>query len=798
MPYPKNIENKLAFNQITDLVSARCLSPMGVSYAHKVRFLNKFDLIERLLLQTKEFKRVLEERMPFPDQNYLDIGPWLYKARIEGIWLLEEELHQIRLTVQTFLHIAKFLRERNGLFPNLEALMEGLLINDLVIRRIDRILEPEGKLKANASPELSKLSQKINEKETEIRRKTQKLFDKFQDLGYLADNIGVSIREGRMVLPVLAEHKRHVPGFMHDESQTGQTVFIEPSECFELNNFLRELQLAYRRERERILLEITDQLRPEIPELEKNLQRLGLFDFVRAKALLALEMKADMPLLSRHPSIHYIQAYHPLLKMSHDKLKLNTVPLSVSLTKESHIMVISGPNAGGKSVCLKTIGLLQYMLQCGFLIPCDSASEIGIFKEIMVDIGDEQSIENDLSTYSSHLLSMKNFTEFADAKTLFLIDEFGTGTDPQFGGPLAEAILHQLTRKNAFGVVTTHFSNLKNFANHTPGLLNACMLFDHEALQPLYVLETGKPGSSYAFELAVKSGLNQHIINYAKNKVGDKQRKVEELLVELEREKQHVNELRKRFAEKEEKTDVLLQKYEALTAKFEAEKKQMLKKAKEEALALVSEANSRIEATIREIKQEQASSEVQRKARTLVKDEIQLLRQEVIEEEPELNESKSEFVASTGQIQVGDMVKVIGQETPVKVLEIQKNKAVIGMGDLRSTVALSKLERLEKELPANKKQAPKGIDFNAKMQHFSSELNVIGTRGEEALKQLDDYLDDALMLGMKQVRIVHGKGYGILRKLIRNSLKMNKMVETFQDEHIELGGDGVTIVTLKV
>jgi len=358
--------------------------------------------------------------------------------------------------------------------------------------------------------------------------------------------------------------------------------------------------------------------------------------------------------------------------------------------------------------------------------------------------------------------------------------------------------LHQLTRKNAFGVVTTHFSNLKNFANHTPGLLNACMLFDHEALQPLYVLETGKPGSSYAFELAVKSGLNQHIINYAKNKVGDKQRKVEELLVELEREKQHVNELRKRFAEKEEKTDVLLQKYEVLTAKFEAEKKQMLKKAKEEALALVSEANSRIEATIREIKQEQASSEVQRKARTLVKDEIQLLRQEVIEEEPELNESKSEFVASTGQIQVGDMVKVVGQETPVKVLEIQKNKAVIGMGDLRSTVALSKLERLEKEQPASKKQAPKGIDFNAKMQHFSSELNVIGTRGEEALKQLDDYLDDALMLGMKQVRIVHGKGYGILRKLIRNSLKMNKMVETFQDEHIELGGDGVTIVTLKV
>jgi DNA mismatch repair protein MutS2 len=797
LPYPSSIENKLAFNQIKELVSSKCLSPMGAAYAQKLRFLNRYDLVERLLLQTKEFKRILEESLPFPDQNYLDVGPWLYKARIEGIWLLEEELHQVRLTVHTFLQIARFLRERTGLFPNLEALMEGLLINDLVIRRIDRVLEPDGKLKPNASPELAKLSQKIHEKETEIRRKTQKLFDKYQELEYLADNIGISIRDGRLVLPVLAEHKRHVPGFMHDESQTGQTVFIEPTECFELNNFLRELQIAFRRERERILLETTDQLRPEIPELEKNQQRLGLFDFVRAKALLALEMKADMPILSRHPGIMYLQAYHPLLKMSHDKLGQKTVPLNVSLQKENHIMVISGPNAGGKSVCLKTIGLLQYMLQSGFLIPCDAASEVGIFKEMMVDIGDEQSIENDLSTYSSHLLSMKNFTEFADAKTLFLIDEFGTGTDPQFGGPLAEAILHHLSRKKAFGVVTTHFSNLKNFANHTPGLLNASMLFDHEALQPLYVLETGKPGSSYAFELAVKSGLNQQIINYAKNKVGDKQRKVEELLVELEREKQHVNELRKRFSEKEEKTEVLLKKYEALTAAFEAEKKQMLKKAKQEALALVSEANSKIEATIREIKQEQANSEVQKKARTLIKEEIQQLKEEVSEPENK-EEHYVGLSVSSSEIQVGDLVRVLGQETPATVIELQKNKAVIGMGDLRSTVALNKLEKLAVDTIAAKKQAPKGIDFNAKMQHFSSELNVIGTRGEEALKLLEDYLDDAIILGIKQVRIVHGKGYGILRKLIRNSLKANKMVEMVQDEHIELGGDGVTIVTLKV
>ena len=799
MPFPKNIEHKLGFIQIRELLNERCLSPMGQSYVDRMRFSNRFDMVEKMLVQTKEFQKLLNEESPFPSAHYLDVSPYLYKAKIDGVWLLEEELQSIKLVVQAFIQVASFFKERSGKYLELESLLAGLIINDLVVRRIDRIIDVDGMMRPNASPELAKISSKIHEKESEIRKRIQKLFDKYTDLGYLADQIGITIREGRLVLPVLAEHKRHVAGFVHDESSTGQTIYIEPTDCFDLNNGLREWQIAYRRERERILLEITDQIRPEIPELEKNLQRLGLFDFIRAKAALANEMKADLPILSKHPGLQLVNAYHPLLRMSHDKAGLKTVPLSIALNKEKYIVVISGPNAGGKSVCLKTVGLLQYMLQCGLLIPCESFSEIGIYKEIMVDIGDEQSIENDLSTYSSHLLSMKNFCDFADGKTLFLIDEFGTGTDPQFGGPLAEAILHHLAQKRAQGIVTTHFSNLKNFASQYPGLENASMLFDHENMQPLYQLELGKPGSSYAFELAVKSGLNQHIINYAKNKVGDKQRKVDELLVELEKEKQSVNTLKTKLSEKEHKTDQLLRNYEKLSSELESNKKVLLKKAKQEALALVSEANSKIEATIREIKEQQANSEVQRKARGLVKGEIQQLKTDINEiEMNQPDEAKVDSMrADISVLQINDLVSIEGQEAFGQILAIHKNKALVAMGDLRSNIELSKLHKVSESAKKQQiKNSSKGLDLNSKMQHFSHELNLIGLRGEEAIRNVNNFIDEAILLGIKQVRIVHGKGYGILRKLVRTELKANKFVAHCHDEQVELGGDGVTIVTL--
>ncbi len=794
MPYPKNIDQKLEFNQVKALVMSYCLSPMGKQYVDKIAFINKQEVLTKLLLQTKEFQTILNEDNHFPIDHYFDIRSALNKAKIEGVWLDEEEFLQVKLVLQTFLMVTRFLRERGGKYPQLEALLEGLIFNDILIRRIDRVIDTEGLMRPNASIDLAKLSQKLQEKETEIRKRINRLFDKNLAAGYLTENIGITIREGRLVLPVLAEHKRHVPGFMHDESQTGQTVFIEPTECFELNNILRELQIAYRREKERILLELTDQLRPQIQEVNTHVQRLGLYDFIRAKALLANAMKAGMPILSKHPIIELYKAYHPLLKLNHDKLGLNTVPLNIQLNSEKHIVVISGPNAGGKSVCLKTIGLLQYMLQCGFLVPCADHSVFGVFKELMVDIGDEQSIENDLSTYSSHLLHMKKFCDFADAKTLFLIDEFGTGTDPQFGGPLAEAILNYLAQKRSFGVVTTHFSNLKNFAATQKGLENASMLFDHEHMQPLYRLELGRPGSSYAFELASKSGLPEHIINYAKHKVGGKQKKVDDLLLELEKEQKQVALLKAQLQEKEKSAAASLVKYQTLASTIEEHKKTLMKQAKQEALAIVTEANSKVEAVIRDIKKGQADLESQRKARLEIKQDIAELKEEIkveLEQEPE----KPQII--DGNIEVGSYVQMTDQDTVGEVLELSKNKAIVNFGNLKTTVDLKKLKKVSKPAPVKPVfVAAKGLDLNEKMMQFKPELNLIATRADDALKILEHYLDDAYLLGIKEVKIVHGKGYGILRKVIREFLKNSKLVVKVKDEHIDFGGDGISVVTL--
>lgn len=796
MPYPQSIELKLEFNQIKELVAKKCISTLGQQYIDKIKFNNRHDIIERMLWQVKDFKNLLETDLPFPNEHFHDVFPYFRKAKIEGMWLLEEELHKLKLTLQSFLQIAKYFRDRPEKYQSLHALLEGLMYNDLIIRRIERILDNEGVMKPNASPELSKISDKINEKEKEVRRRIQSIYEKGAKNNHIADDLEITIRDGRLVLPVLAEFKRSIPGFVHDESNTGQTVYIEPTECFEMNNLIRELQIAYRRERERILLEITDQIRPEIPELEKNIQRMGLFDFIRAKALFAIDLGADLPAISKQPNLVLRTAYHPLLKLNHQKSKLSIVPLNINMNLENRIVVISGPNAGGKSVCLKTVGLLQYMFQCGFLVPASPDSEMCVFKDIMVDIGDEQSIENDLSTYSSHLLRMKYLTDFADGKTLFLIDEFGMGTDPQFGGPLAEAILNHINRKNSFGVVTTHFSNLKNFANNTKGLINASMLFDNEKMQPLYQLEMGKPGSSYAFEIATKIGLSQSIINYAKDRVGVKQKRVDDLLIEVEKEQKQVVELRQRYAEKEAKANELLEKYSVLKEEIETNKKFLIKQAKQEALAIVSEANSKIEATIREIKQNQADTETQRKARTEIKDTIQELKDFAKQEK--IKEEKHAPKPIKGEINIGSAVMVIGQQSVGEVLEINKNKAVVAFGNLHTSVDLKKLQVVAKSAEKELKKMSEGVNMNDKMKDFSPELNIIGTRGDEAMRRLDLFIDDAYLLGVKQVRIVHGKGYGILRTLVRDSLNRNPLVSSVQNEQIEFGGDGASIVMMKM
>lgn len=798
MSYPKNIEQKLEFDQIRQILKGKCLSELGEEYVQKMRFANRLEIVKRMVMQTHEFKRILTEEPPFPSEHYYPLYTYLKKAEIEGSYLLEEELHQIRLVIKTFADICKFFETRNDKYPEVAALFAGIVYNQNIGKYIERILDNDGALKPNASPILATISAKIQEKENEVRKRMNSLFEKAQAEGWLA-NSGITVRDGRLVLPVIAEHKRKISGLVHDVSSTGQTIFLEPTEIFDTNNIIRELQLQYKRERERILIEVTDKIRPSIAELIKYQQCMGIVDFIRAKALFALDINADLPKLSNTVVINLEQAYHPLLFINHQRNGLDIVPLSLSLTKDRRILVISGPNAGGKSVALKTVGLLQYMFQCGMLVPCKSHSELGVFNAVFVDIGDEQSIENDLSTYSSHLKHMKYFTEFADPKTLFLIDEFGTGTDPQFGGPLAEAILHRINQKQAFGVVNTHYSNLKNYAGQTKGLVNARMLFDQEKLQPLYKLEVGYAGSSYAFEIAKKAGLHDTIINYARNKVGDKQKRLDDLLIDLEREKSHVNELKKRFEEKDSKAKKLQEEYEQLKSELDANKKKLLQKAKQEALSIISEANSRIENTIREIREKKADTETIKKVLTEIRQETEQLKKDTVIEKnvKSIHKSKNNHNENL-LLGIGATVQLPEQLVTGVVVELKKNKALVAFGELQSWVEADKLEVISAKQEKTIKKTVTNYNVNTKMQNFQTELNLIGTRGEEALKKLQEYIDDAYLLGFKQVRIVHGKGYGILRKLIREYLKGSKLIEYFQDEQIELGGDGVTIVTLKM
>lgn len=789
MPYPSHIEQKLEFDQIRHLLLNHCLSETGREYVHQMRFTTKFEVLEKLLHQTNEMKQLLSHDLPFPAEHYYHIDPYLKKAGIEGAFLAEAEWNQIRLMLRTFTKICSYFEERPEQYPHLFILFGGISVNTSISRQIEKIIDETGALRPNASPELSRISADMTAREKEVRRKVNQLYEKGLAQGWLADS-GITIRDGRLVLPVLAEFKRNIPGFVHDESATGQTVFIEPTDAFDNNNQIRELQLAYRRERERILIELTNRLRPEIPELAKYQQRMGMADFIRAKGRLAIQLMAEMPLLSRHPGLNWHNAYHPLLKLNHEKNGMPVVPLTIRLRKEKRILVISGPNAGGKSVCLKTTGLLQYMLQCGLLIPCDAHSEAGLFSEMMADIGDEQSIENDLSTYSSHLKHMRSFTEMANGSTLFLIDEFGTGTDPQFGGPLAEAILNRLNQKQAYGVVTTHYSNLKHFASQTYGLENACMLFDTSQMMPLYLLEIGKPGSSYAFEIAQKSGLSSQVIDYAKAKVGDKQKRMDDLLIELERDKKQSVELNKKLSQQEITLRDLTLALNKEKEELEANRKKLLQDARKEALAIITEANSKIENTIRELREKKAETDTIRRVRLELKKDTETLK---VATRP-LPPTPSPAVVT---LKAGQLVRLEGQQETGEIESIRNGKAQVTFGNIKTWVDLNRLTPATSAKSKAVKQTSPGLDLNEKLRSFNSELNLIGTRGEDALKQLSVYIDDAHLLGFRQVRIVHGKGYGILRKLIREFLQRSPFVEDLQNEHIDQGGDGVTIVTMK-
>lgn len=787
MVYPENAVDKLGFSEIKNLISEKCLSEAGRALVQRIQPQFKLDQIDRFLRQTQEFKNMILHDTPLPVDHIYAIKPLAERIKVEGAFLAEEEFYRLLLSLRTVYAILRYFGDREGQCPYLEILFEHLPIEKSLVRSVEQVIDDRGKIRDNASRLLLDLHQQISKSEQEARKRLEAVFKTAQANGWTADG-SITIREGRLCIPILAENKRKVKGLIHDESATGQTAFIEPEEVFHLNNKVRDLEFERRREIVRILVALTDEIRPHVPLLLSYHGLLTKLDFVRAKALFAIDIEASMPVLSKEAEINLVNARHPLLYLNTLQDPDHTiVPLNIKIDALERVVLVSGPNAGGKSVCMKTVGLLQLMLQSGLLIPADERSTIGVFKQFFADIGDDQSIESDLSTYSAHLSKMKHFTQFANGRTLVLIDEFGTGTDPQFGGPIAEAILEELNRKKVRGVVTTHYSNLKLFASNNEGLLNASMLFDNQQMKPLYILQMGKPGSSYAFEIAQKIGLSKEILAAAKTKIGEQQNRVDSLLVDLERDKKDIYHTKVAVTKKERELEALKEKYETLQAEINENRKEIIRKAKEEAREVLKSANRLVENTISEIKAVKADKEKTKSLRANL--------QKSLDKHVEAPKKPNKITAAAAQdvpLEVGDWVRIEDTGSEGEILEITKsNSLIIALGSLRTVVKKNRVTKLKskEKSKAVKRQA---VMSSESIADFHPEVDVRGMRTEEALNKIELVLDRAVMIGYPSLKIIHGKGDGILRKFIRDYLRKYNHVSRFEDEHADRGGDGIT------
>lgn len=787
MLYPENCLERLGFSEVRQLIRKHCLSPMGQQMVDKMQVMNKYDQINKFLRQTHEFKSILENQEPLQISTFFDIKSLADKIKVEGTYLVEEELFQMYASLQTVFSVLRFFEERKEVYPNLEALLEHLPVEKNILKKIETVLDPKGKIKPNASPALQNIIGEIAKSEQDVRKRMDSIYKQAVSNNWVADG-SLTIRDGRMCIPILAENKRKLRGFIHDESASGQTVYMEPEEVFTLNNKLRDLEFDKRREIIRILIALTTDLRPYTPLLLSYHGFLTKLDFVRAKALFAIDVEADMPVLIKESQTRLINARHPLLYLSFKEDKKTVVPLNMHINADLRVVLVSGPNAGGKSVCMKTVGLLQLMVQSGLLIPVHESSEVGIFDNIFADIGDDQSIESDLSTYSAHLTKMRYFVAHATPKTLVLIDEFGTGTDPQFGGPMAEAVLEVLNNKKVRGVITTHYSNLKLFAGNTPGLENASMLFDNDRMKPLYVLEIGKPGSSYAFEIAQNIGLQKEVLELARAKTGTNQNRIDSLLVDLEREKKQIYDTKLHLSTQQNKVKNLVTENEKLKLFLEENRKVLMKEAKLEAQAIIKNANKLVENTIAEIKEKQADKIVTRQLR-------QNLQKVLVQNQVKEEKKPEVAVPVNTPIEVGDWIQLRDSETTGQVLEINRDNLVVALGDLRSVLKKNRVYKI------SNKQAKKAVQNNSytgsiseAIGNFTAELDLRGMRGDNALHEVEKYLDKSIMLGFPFIKLIHGKGDGILRKLIREYLKKYSQVNRVEDEHADRGGDGITYV----
>lgn len=836
MIYPQNFEQKIGFTQIRHMLTGKCLSGLGKERVENMDFSDNFTEINRRIEQTIEFIRILQEENDFPDQYFFDVRPSLKRIRVEGLYMDEQEVFDLRRSLETIRDIVRFLQhtenpeEEDGKtgspYPNLRELAGDILVFPQIITHINNILDKFGKVKDNASPELLRIRRELTATTGSISRSLNNILRSAQAEGYVDKDATPTMRDGRLVIPVAPGMKRKIRGIVHDESATGKTVFIEPAEVVDANNRIRELENEERREIVRILTEFSAFVRPQVPALLQSYEFLAEIDFIRAKALLSIEIKAVKPALEDNQVIDWFEAVHPLLQISLAKHNKKVVPLDIELNTRQRILLISGPNAGGKSVCLKTVGLLQYMLQCGMPVPMNERSHAGIFSHIFIDIGDEQSIEDDLSTYSSHLTNMKMMMKYCNERSLILIDEFGGGTEPQIGGAIAEAVLKRFNARHTFGVITTHYQNLKHFAEDHEGVINGAMLYDRHEMRALFQLQIGNPGSSFAVEIARKIGLPEEVIADASEIVGSEYIQSDKYLQDIVRDKRYWETKRQNIRKREKQMEETIARYEREIAELEQNRREILKKAREDAERLLQESNAKIENTIRTIKESQAEKERTRQTRQ----ELENFRRQVQEREKaeleekiarkmeslrEKQERKKNKKAKAQQaaaaqpvlpkpspITTGEYVRIKGQNTVGQVLEINDRNAVVMFGLMKTNVKTERLERTEAPKQSNTPSKTTFVSnetqehMHEKRLNFKQDIDVRGMRGDEAIQAVTYFIDDAILVGVGRVRILHGTGNGILRTLIRQYLATVPGVAHFQDEHVQFGGAGITVVDL--
>lgn len=811
-----NIEEKLGFDKIRAMVAAECTNALAEQMVQKMAFSNSYDRVVRELQQTEEFRQILVMETGFPSQDFIDLTDELLRLRVGNTVIDLQALFDLKCSLRTIGECLRFLLDAAARYPMLHELAQKVELDPSLSKTLAKLIDDKGEIYDNASDTLLDIRREIAKKRSDVDNQINRQLARAKREGWAPENGEVTIRNGRLVIPMLDTHRRKIRGLIHDESATRQTAFLEPSDVVELNNDLRELEFAERHEIQKILAQFTDRLRPQLTQLINAYWFLARIDFIRAKARFALTLRAGRPIVDSIAKINWLDARHPLLFLAH---KGDIVPFNITLDDTHHILIVSGPNAGGKSVCLKAVGLIQYMLQCGMLVPCRETSEFGIFDDIFIDIGDQQSIDNDLSTYTSHLQNMKSLLETAHEGTLFLLDELGGGTEPRSGCAIAEALIEELHSRHAYGVATTHYADLKLLADRHAGICNGAMLFDTDQMKPLYRLAIGHPGSSFAFEIARNIGFPEEILRAAGEKVGVEQLNFEHQLQQMELEKQQLAQQKAQLDMADAFLSEVTGKYRQLSDNLESRRYDILSSARKEAQEIIANANRTVEQTISDIREAQAERESTLRARERMKAELQRIASDQEKHDEQREAAQATLPAAEASrpggarpdpeegeapIRIGTIVRIDGQETFGQVVELKGKKAVVESNSIRMTIALNRLGGTRKKaIPADKSSRQNNRfqsiydDINEKRKYFNPTLDLRGQRAEEALGSLQQFLDEATLLSEKELRVLHGKGYGILKQLIRQQLQGNHDVQSFHSERIELGGDGITVVHLK-